>query len=735
MARAWRGRVASGVMNEISHGFLADLRSAIKETDPDALILGEEWGDASAWLLGTEADSAMNYRFRRGVIGLINGDTADPDGSIAGLTPSEFASHMAGVQEDYPPPAFAVLLNLVDSHDTTRILWTLAPGDDDPAIKEASPALDEAKRKLRLLATLQLTWPGMASIYYGDEVGLSGHDDPDDRRPYPWGAEDTALRDHYRALAHLRADHEALRSGSLRFLHADDEARTLAFLRRTDAEASVTVLNLSEDERALTIDVAGQLPDGTRLSDALGGGAAVVEESQLRLTLPPQTSAVLLTEPGVDLAPPAAPTGLAATAAPGSVHLVWQGVDGAAGYTVWRSLVPGGGYVAVGNSTGPQFTDRSPRNGTRYHYVVTTRDAAGNEGARSNEASALPALVVSDARLETRGTIEQPLSAVVPGPAVAATVRVDGVTSARGPTVGVRVEIGFGPAGSDPAADAGWTWSSAAFESDAGGADRFVASLRPEERGTYDVAVRVSTTGGTEWVYADEDGHANGYQREQAGELSAVPGPDTDPPPPPAAPVVSLISPSSLTLTWEPIDVPDLYRYEIWRGETDGGETDGRPSERVGTATGTAFTDDTVRTGREYVYAVTAQDTSFNRSPYSDLVAAAAEERQVVVTFTVTVPSYTPPGDTVYIAGDFQGWDPGATPMTRVDDVTWTISLPFAEGEPPQYKYTRGSWEAVEKDAGCGEIPNRTFTVTYGTDGTQSLNDTVGKWRDVDRCG
>ena len=62
-------------------------------------------------------------------------------------------------------------------------------------------------------------------------------------------------------------------------------------------------------------------------------------------------------------------------------------------------------------------------------------------------------------------------------------------------------------------------------------------------------------------------------------------------------------------------------------------------------------------------------------------------------------------------------------------------TLPFTEGDAPQYKFTRGTWEAVEKDAGCGEIPNRTITATFGTDGTQLVEDTVEKWRDVDQCG
>ncbi|HEY4768225.1 MAG TPA: CBM20 domain-containing protein, partial [Candidatus Limnocylindria bacterium] len=95
----------------------------------------------------------------------------------------------------------------------------------------------------------------------------------------------------------------------------------------------------------------------------------------------------------------------------------------------------------------------------------------------------------------------------------------------------------------------------------------------------------------------------------------------------------------------------------------------------------------------------------------------------------------TPPGDTLYIAGDFQGWDPGGTPMTRVDALTWEITLTFTENAAPQYKFTRGSWDAVEKDDGCGEIPNRTFTVVFGTDGTGTLDLEVAKWRDIDLCG
>ncbi len=130
-----------------------------------------------------------------------------------------------------------------------------------------------------------------------------------------------------------------------------------------------------------------------------------------------------------------------------------------------------------------------------------------------------------------------------------------------------------------------------------------------------------------------------------------------------------------------------------------------------------------------------AQDTGFNASAPSAPLEVAASERIVSVELRVSVPANTGAEDTIYIAGDFQGWDPGSTPMTRQDDGTWTITLDFEDGTAIEYKYTRGSWEAVEKDAGCGEIPNRTLTVAHQGEGRQPVADRVEKWRDLDDCG
>jgi glycosidase len=739
VVRRWIAAGTAGwrldVMDNLSHGFMRRIRDAAKATDPDALVMGEQWQDASAWLLGDQADTTMNYRFRRAVIGLVNGDTPDLDGAIAGLVPTAFVERMRGVQEDYPAPAFATLLNLVDSHDTTRILWTLAPGKDDPAVKESVAGIAEAKARLRLVSALQLTWPGMASVYYGTEAGLTGHDDPDDRRPYPWDAVDTELRDWYRTLGQLRLAHASLRTGGLEFVHADDAAGTLAYLRRGDDEAALVVLNLSTEERTVAVDVAGRLPSGAVLTDALAGASLTVGGEPLSVRLPARGAAVLITAPGTDLQAPAAPAGPTATAAAGRVDLAWEPVAGAAGYDVWRSILSGGGYDLVGKTAETTFADTTVRNGTRAHYVLVAVDAAGNASPRSPEADALPRLTIADARLEGPAEVSQPLSAVDAGTPIHALVRVDGITGATGPTIGIRTQLGIGAASpQDPATD--YAWSEMAFAGDVDGADRLAGAVRPEELGSFNVVLRVSTDDGATWAYADRGGIVTtadvpwDYRPDQAVTLEAVEGADREPPPAPSQLRVATVAGSSLTLAWEPVAAPDLYRYDVFRGSTPGG-----PYERIGAATEPKFTDDTVATGDAYVYVVAAVDTSFNRSAWSEEVGAAAQTRPVAVTFVAAVPANTPAADTLFIAGDFQDWDPAATPMTRVDERTWSITLPFVEGDAPQYKFTRGSWEAVEKDAACGEIPNRTVTVTYGTEGAQEVPSTIEAWRDVNQCG
>jgi glycosidase len=726
-AAGWR----LDVMDNLSHGFMRKIRDAAKAADPDAFVLGEKWDDASMYLLGDQADSVMNYRFRRAVIGLVNGDTGDLDGAIDGLTPSQFTEAMRSVQEDYPPAVFESLMNLVDSHDTTRILWTLTPGADTPADREAPANLAAGKAKLRLVAALQMTWPGMASVYYGTEAGLTGQDDPDDRRTYPWDGIDTGLRDWYRSLGQLRLRSEALRTGNLSFLPADDDKGLVAYVRRGTGQAAVVVLNLSDVPQAASLPLAGMIPEGATLNDALGDASVTVGPAPVIVEVPAKGVLVLFTEPGEDLQGPAAAGEATALPGPGIVNLSWQPVAGAAGYEVWRSIVSGGGRELVGKGTDTTFNDTTVRSGTRYFYVIRTVDDAGNLGEPSPEVSAVPRLELLDARLAGSASTTQELSAA-PDSTIPAAVRATG-TGTPGATIGIRAQVGIGSADGDPAAD--YAWADAAYAGDMDGADIFEGTVVPEAEGDYNVVLRVSTDDGATWQYADLKGIVTSddgdwaYRPDWALTLTAVPGEDRTPPPAPSDPVVTTVTDASISLGWDPVEAEDLLRYEVLRGAAGTGQF-----LVVGTAVEPAFTDNTVAKGAEYAYRVRAVDTSFNRSGASPEASGSAQTRPVDVTFTVTLPPTTPAKETIFIAGDFQGWDPAGTPMTKVDDTHWSITLPFTEGEELEYKYARGSWEAVEKDDACGEIPNRTLSVAWSEGGGMAVADEVAKWRDLDQC-
>ena len=163
----------------------------------------------------------------------------------------------------------------------------------------------------------------------------------------------------------------------------------------------------------------------------------------------------------------------------------------------------------------------------------------------------------------------------------------------------------------------------------------------------------------------------------------------------------------------------------------------------LGRTTTSDFTD-TVRGGRKtYYYVVRSVDTSFNRSGFTDEVAATAQLRTVTLVFNVTVPATTDgTGRSVYIAGlldrldgGLPQWDPGGVVLSRVDATHWTITLTGKEDTQIAYKYTLGDWEHVEKDGACGEIADRQLTLSYGSTGIQTVNDTVLNWRNVAPCG
>jgi glycosidase len=763
VAKRWIQAGASGWRLDVSgdpsfpNGYWESFRAVVKTANPQALTVSEPWQKDSTLLRmirGDRLDTTMNYRIRDAVLALLAPQAFDSKGfgdSGHQISVSDFADRLASMREDYPDAAYYSLMNLLDSHDTERLLWTLTPGPETTAGREGTPAnVAAGKLRVRLASLIQFTVPGAPTIYYGDEVGMTGDDDPDDRRTYPWsdlgGSPDTALLAHYTSLADLRDELTALTDGDFRILLANDADETVAYGRRTGAAAAVVALNRSTSSRTVSIDVAGYLPNGTSLARRFGvgtpaTGSVSVAGGTIQLTLPAMSGLLLATGP-VDLSPPAAPTGLHVTnEAANQVSVAWNAVSGAAGYDVWVSPLAGGGYVKANAAPvlGTSFTIQGLQNARRYYIVVRALDGAGNASGPSNEVVGLPHLIVGWANLQWPPSMTHTVSAVDRTDNAYGQVWIDGVTSQPGATPGLIAQLGFGPNGSNPDGNADWAWVDAAFNTDSGNNDEFVASLQPDTPGTYDYAYRYSVTDGRDWIYADLDGIGNGYSPAQAGDLTVNASGDTTAPASPTGLNVVSASPAGIELAWNAVSGdPTLYGYEVRRGDSTGG-----PYVTIASTSSTSFTDTNVAEAQTFFYVVRAVDTSFNRSGPSNEVQATAELRTVTLTFNVTVPATTDAtGRSVHIAGfldrldgGYPQWDPGATSLTRVDATHWTITFTGKESVQLAYKYTLGDWDHVEKDGACGEIPDRQLTLSYGATGVQTVNDVVANWRNVAPCG
>jgi hypothetical protein len=221
----------------------------------------------------------------------------------------------------------------------------------------------------------------------------------------------------------------------------------------------------------------------------------------------------------------------------------------------------------------------------------------------------------------------------------------------------------------------------------------------------------------------------------ERGTLTVDPSSDTTPPAAPGNIHVTSFGPAEIVLAWDAVADADAYGYEVLRSSTSGG-----PYAALAIVGGTTYSDETVAQGHTYYYVVRAVDTSWNRSANSTEVSQLADLRNVTVTFNVTVPASTDgTGRPVHIAGTFAqlgsvDWDPTSNVMTRVDATHWTITMTAKEATNLEYKYVLGDWNFVEKDATCGEIANRTTTITYGVGGTMTIDDSVPNWHAVAPC-
>ena len=246
-ARGWRLDVA----DELPDEFIAGVKKAVTETlGDDGLLLGEVWEDAShkvsygilrKYLLGQELDSVMNYPLRDAVHGFLLGK----------IGAGRVCEILTSLQENYPKEAFYGTLNLMGSHDRMRLLTLLGEAPDPGQMSEEQrrdyrlPAdrMGLAKGRIWLMVLLQMTLPGVPCVYYGDEAGMQGYDDPYNRAGYPWGREDRDVMDMFRNAIALRRMSDVFTEGTFTpFSRGDD---VFGFFRDKDDEHCVILVNRS----------------------------------------------------------------------------------------------------------------------------------------------------------------------------------------------------------------------------------------------------------------------------------------------------------------------------------------------------------------------------------------------------------------------------------------------------------------------------------------------------------
>ena len=254
IVRRWLRAGADGwrldVADELPDSFVHGIHQAVRAEKPDAVVIGEVWEDGSTKIAydvrrkhiwGGHCDGLMNYPFRNALIAYLLGNDA-----------KYFMEDMERLRENYPSFAYYSAMNLLGTHDTVRILTLLGEGNGREGQSRewrAANRLDPEKRalavaRLKLGALVLFAFPGSPMVYYGDEAGMEGFEDPFNRRGYPWGEEDSELVRWFTDLGAARRKLTPLRRGDIRYLRA--EGRVLAFTRSAEGQTVLAAVNAGD---------------------------------------------------------------------------------------------------------------------------------------------------------------------------------------------------------------------------------------------------------------------------------------------------------------------------------------------------------------------------------------------------------------------------------------------------------------------------------------------------------
>jgi len=258
-ADGWRLDVAAdlGQSQEFNHKFWRDFRRVVKEANPDAVILGEHYGDCQPWLSGDQWDTIMNYdAFMEPLTWFLTGvqkHSEEFKGDMLNNTAAfegAMRHHMARMSYQ----SVYTSMNQLSNHDHSRFLTrtNMRTGRLHTVGAEGAD-MGIQKSILYEAVIFQMTWPGAPTLYYGDEAGLTGWTDPDNRRPYPWGKEDKSMISFHRAAIALHKNHTALKTGSLEYLH--NEHGVISYGRWDKNEKLAVIINNNNHSVVINLPV------------------------------------------------------------------------------------------------------------------------------------------------------------------------------------------------------------------------------------------------------------------------------------------------------------------------------------------------------------------------------------------------------------------------------------------------------------------------------------------------
>lgn len=687
VAKSWISKGSSGwrldVANEVDPQFWREFRKELKTGKKDEpLILGEIWDDASKYFLGDLYDSVMNYRFRGAMIDYLKSGNAEGA-----------QNQLNAVYEDYPKEAFYSLMNLMGSHDTARAAFVLGNGTDSFERAEFDKNYNQKLgiQRLKLAAILQMGYAGAPTIYYGDEAGVTGSKDPDDRRTYPWGSEDQELIKHYQAIGKVRTNyHDLFSYGDLRHLYAKGDV--LAFSRSDKKNVGIVITNRSNEQKTVKLNMEEIMINGIKLTDQLDKRYTVEsKDGKLIVIVPAMSGRMLVSEKGQNLKRPAAITNLTVEEGSHSAVIKWEG--DAQRYAVYQTTISGAFYEKVKESSTNSVTIDGLDNGRKYYFAVAALDKNGNSSEKVEfQTAVIPhvKLTEDNYKIENVTSLEPAIIDLSKPETVTANFFVKGETE-TGEMQGLQAKLEVKQPGNE-----NWISYNATYVNQQDVSNVFSSNFLAFVEGSYEYRFAFSNDLGRTWVTSE------------LKTVTFTKGVDTTSP----VEKITLAKPQQesgqVNLSWKLEGNEDPYMIVIVR--------DGIKIDQLLDVTKESYRDINVTNGKTYTYEVQVYDRAGNMVK-SNPVTVTPELVTVKVTFKVNAPAYTPQGIYITMPGSQNGWNTGAWQMTRAGAVTndYEYTVEAQEGEVLTYKYVKnGTWDQEGLPDHTAANPNDDDVSYYG---------------------